>query len=78
MALPPTVELDVSSILKMGNFEVNKAPFQTYCELLASSIDRKCINVYDVGLVNMSAQHNNPANVNNWNRDRKSIYIVAK
>ena len=77
LTLPPTVDLDVSLILKMDNTEENTAPFQKYCELLATSIDKQSINVYDVGLVNQNAEHNNPANQNNWNRDRKSIYIVA-
>jgi hypothetical protein len=78
LILPPAVDLDVSSIiLKVDDFMGTKSPFQSYCELLASAIDKENINIYDVGLVNQSAEHNNPANQNNWNRDRKSIYIVA-
>ena len=78
LILPPTISLDVSSILQISNYsDTTKRPFQSYCELLATSMDKQHINVYDVGLVNRNAQHNNPANQNNWNRDRKSIYIVA-
>ena len=78
LALPPIIELDVSSILRRtDNAGQYKAPFQSYCELLASSLDRENIRVHDVGLVNQNAQHDNPANQFNWNRERKSIYIVA-
>lgn len=77
LTLPPAVELDVSSILQIPNIDASKVPFQRYCELLATSVDKPKINVYDVGLVNQNAEHSNAANQNNWNRDRKSIYIVA-
>lgn len=78
LTLPPFIELDVSSILqRTENTETYKAPFQCYCELLASSLDRENVRVHDVGLVNQNAQHDNAANRFNWNRERKSIYIVA-
>lgn len=72
LTLPPSLDLDVSSILQAEN-----SKFQSYCELLSTSINRESVQVYDVGLVNQSAEHNNPANQYNWNRERKSIYIVA-
>jgi len=78
LALPPTVELDVASVLKPGGKRnESKGPFESYCQLLSTAVERDNIDVYDVGLVNNSAQHNNAANADNWNRDRKSIYIVA-
>jgi hypothetical protein len=77
LALPPTTELDVSSILHVSTSETTKAPFQCYCELLATALDKKHVSVFDVGLVNQNTEHDNQANQNNWNRDRKSIYIVA-
>ena len=75
LALPPTVELDVASVLdpSVGS----EGPFEQYCGLLATAIQRDNIDVMDVGLVNNSAQHDNAANLGNWNRDRKSIFIVA-
>lgn len=85
LALPPTIELDVASALRgsgsgcarEGDMNGSKGPFEAYCDLLSTAIQRDNVKVLDVGLVNNSAQHNNAANHDNWNRDRKSIYIVA-
>ena len=81
---PPTIDLDVASVLQPDDGAttkrkryISKGPFEQYSELLSTAIQRDNVKVVDVGLVNNSAQHNNPANHDNWNRDRKSIYIVA-
>eukprot|EP00978_Attheya_sp_CCMP212_P020052 scaffold57009_cov50-Attheya_sp.AAC.1 len=72
LTLPPTVKLDVSGIMS------EPKPFPSYCQLLASSLEqRDVVQVLEMGLIHESVQHNNRANQNNWNRDRKSIYIVA-
>mmetsp|Transcript_12077 Transcript_12077/g.24879 ORF Transcript_12077/g.24879 Transcript_12077/m.24879 type:complete len:558 (-) Transcript_12077:99-1772(-) len=88
LTLPPAIELDVASILFKSDSndgsqcyvspsDQQKAPFESYCDLLATTLQRDSIEVLDSGLVNNSAQHNNPANAENWNRGRKSIFIVA-
>ena len=59
-----------------GNIKGSKGTFESYCDLLSTAVERDNIKVLDVGLVNSSAQHDN-ANRDNWNRDRKSISIVA-
>jgi hypothetical protein len=66
----------VASVLQ-SNDKGKKGPFETYCELLATAVERDNVEVFDVGLINNSAKHDNEANAMNWNRDRKSIYIVA-
>ena len=85
LALPPTMYLDVSSLLQKGD-DVKKiegrehksrGAFEGYCHLLGTALQRDTVNVIDVGLINSSAQHNNAANRDNWNRHRKSILIVA-
>jgi hypothetical protein len=77
---PPTVALDVSGILEAVR------PFGTYCDLLATSIQRSVVAIEETGLTNQHAipetkkQHqsgNQQQHVNNWNRERKSVYIVA-
>ena len=71
LALPPTVELDVATI------EEEKSLFEGYCNLLATSIQMKNIQVIGVGLKNSAASLNNKANHDNWNAGRKAIFIVA-
>lgn len=77
LTLPPSVDFDVSSIFQTTKSKITTTPFQSYCKLLATSIERKDTMIYDVGLVNQSVMHNNPANHHNWNRERKSVYIIA-
>eukprot|EP00580_Thalassiosira_gravida_P013435 CAMPEP_0201683084 /NCGR_PEP_ID=MMETSP0494-20130426/51941_1 /ASSEMBLY_ACC=CAM_ASM_000839 /TAXON_ID=420259 /ORGANISM="Thalassiosira gravida, Strain GMp14c1" /LENGTH=455 /DNA_ID=CAMNT_0048166853 /DNA_START=224 /DNA_END=1591 /DNA_ORIENTATION=+ len=74
LTLPPTIELDVASVLQMKG---DSGPFASYCDLLSTAVERDNVEVLDVGLVNNFAQHDNAANHGNWNRDRKSIFIVA-
>ena len=64
---PPLMEIDVSNVLH------SERPFDAYCTLLSSSIQRKHINIIDTGLTNERAQHQK----GNWNNGRKSIYIVS-
>ena len=85
LALPPTMNLDVSSVLNKddddeeihGEEKKSRRLFEGYCHLLGTAVQRDTVEVFDVGLINTSAQHNNAANHDNWNRDRKSIFIVA-
>lgn len=74
LPLPPTYDLDVSSALAV-NGDTN--PWECYVNLLSSAIERENVGVFDVGLVNGAAQHDNAANRDNWNRDRKSMFIIA-
>ena len=79
---PPSVYLDVSGILDTDR------PFGSYCDLLATSIQRSTITVEETGLTNshmtkkqkklqQQASQQTLQQANNWNRERKSIYIVA-
>ena len=86
LTLPPTMYLDVSSILQrdyvdeeiQGREETKcNGPFERYCHLLGTAVQRDSVKVFDAGFVNSLAQHNNAANHDNWNRDRKSIFIIA-
>ncbi|KAL3771618.1 hypothetical protein ACHAW5_006645 [Stephanodiscus triporus] len=85
LTLPPTMYLDVSSLLQKDDDDKeiedtehkSRGPFEGYCHLLGTALQRDTVKVIDVGLINSSAQHNNAANRDNWNRDRKSILIVA-
>jgi len=65
---PPSVDVDVSGILHSNN------PFNLYCELLSASLEQKSVKVFDTGLVNEKARHQQ----GNWNNCRKAIYIVAE
>ncbi len=72
---PPTVSLQVAGILSTHR------PFGTYCELLSTSIQRTSVQVEETGLTNSHMKPkqkiDNKQELNNWNRDRKSMYIVA-
>ncbi|KAL9181527.1 hypothetical protein ACHAXT_010332 [Thalassiosira profunda] len=72
LVLPPTVELDVGLVM-----QTSEGPFESYCHLLGTAVERDNVEVRDVGLFNSAARHDNAANRDNWNRDRKSIFIVA-
>lgn len=67
---PPLLHLDVSTILHEEN------PFGAYCRLLATSIQRDRVMVQETSLTN-SHGGKQKDQANNWNQDRKSIYIVA-
>jgi hypothetical protein len=79
---PPSVSLGVSGILNTDR------PFGSYCDLLATSIQRNTISVEETGLTNshmtkrqkkqqQTTTQQTLQQANNWNRERKSIYIVA-
>ncbi len=76
---PPTIILDISGILQ------TKQPFGSYCQLLSTSIQRQSVVVQETGLTNnhmvvgakQQSKQTNKQEANNWNRDRKSMYIVA-
>mmetsp|Transcript_11596 Transcript_11596/g.16913 ORF Transcript_11596/g.16913 Transcript_11596/m.16913 type:complete len:262 (-) Transcript_11596:1806-2591(-) len=63
---PPSVEIDVSGILDSDK------PFDTYCNLLSTTLQRN-VRVVETGLVNDKAAHQK----GNWNNGRKLIYIIA-
>lgn len=73
LALPPTIELDLS----VAFLNKTKAPFDCYCGMLASAIERDSVQIIDSGLTNTNAHYDNDANRDNWNAQRKSLYIVA-
>jgi hypothetical protein len=64
----PMVRLDVSNVL-----EANR-PFDMYCNLLSTTLERNEIRLVETGLVGNEPQHQNGRN---WNRNRKSIFIIA-
>jgi len=64
---PPFIQMDVSNVLD------SEKPFDTYCTLLSTSIERKNVSIINTGLVNDKARHQK----GNWNFGRKSIYIVS-
>ena len=75
----PTKVLDVSNILQTDQ------PFGSYCQLLSTSIQLDNVVVQETGLTNnhmlvgakSKTKQTNKQEANNWNRDRKSMYIVA-
>lgn len=73
LSLPPTVELNLIAAFS----DENKTAFDCYCDLLASAIDRDSVRVVNSGLTNINAHYNNDANRDNWNAQRKSLFIVA-
>lgn len=73
LTLPPTIDLDLS-VAFLNN---TKAPFDCYCGMLASAIERDSVQIIDSGLTNTNAHYDNDANRDNWNAQRKSLYIVA-
>ena len=65
---PPTALMDVSNVLAQDN------PFQSYCRLLADTIQRNNVHLQEE--TRLVANHQETQG-NNWNNARKSIYIVA-
>lgn len=63
----PSVKIDVSGVLD------SEKPFEFYCSLLATTIQRDEVTLVNSGLVNEKAEHQK----NNWNNERKSLFIVA-
>jgi hypothetical protein len=65
----PVTNRDVSRIIQSDN------PFASYCDLLSTTIERETVQRFETGLKNTESIRREHGN--NWNRDRKSIYIVA-
>ena len=73
LTLPPTIDMNLTAAF----LDESKAPFDCYCDMLSRAIERKNVKIYDSGLTNANAKHDNDANRDNWNAQRKSLYIVA-
>ena len=65
----PVTKRDVSNVLQSGD------PFASYCNLLSTTIDRQSVQIFETGLKNTESFRREHGN--NWNRGRKSTYIVA-
>ncbi|CAB9525414.1 expressed unknown protein [Seminavis robusta] len=75
---PPTVMLDMAPLMKDHQQQhEEETPLPRYCRALAATIqDTQEVRVVDSGLTNQ--QHlTAPKDSNNWNRFRKSLFIVA-
>ena len=67
---PPTIMMDVSAVLPSND------PFGTYCQIISTTIQQpQTIELHHTGLLS-DAKHANTRK-ENWNCERKSIYIVA-
>jgi len=83
LILPPIIALEISDI-----FLKREQPFLAYCNLLKTSIQRSNVLVGKTDLNNKhdaygnkSKNHNRRKNknqTNNWNSERKLVYIVAR
>ena len=83
-SLPPLIpravtRLDVSPITKILTTNNIKSddidPFESYCNLLSKAIERDEKHLFESGLENTHAKSRQ--HESNWNRGRKSIFIVA-
>lgn len=73
LTLPPTIDLNLTAAF----LDESKAPFDCYCDMLSTAIERENVKIIESGLTNADAHHDNDANRDNWNAQRKSLYIVA-
>lgn len=73
LTLPPTLDMNLTEAF----LDESKAPFDCYCDMLSKAIERDHVQICESGLMNANAHHDNDANRDNWNAQRKSIYIVA-
>lgn len=64
---PPSIGLDVSGVME------SESPFDTYCNLLSSTVQRTHITLQDSNLVSNPARHQ----TDNWNSNRKSVFIIG-
>ncbi|KAK1744932.1 hypothetical protein QTG54_004223 [Skeletonema marinoi] len=72
LTLPPTIEMNLTEAF----LDKSKAPFDCYVDMLSKAIERDNVKVCESGLTT-NAFHDNDANRDNWNAQRKSLYIVA-
>ncbi|OEU18485.1 hypothetical protein FRACYDRAFT_268324 [Fragilariopsis cylindrus CCMP1102] len=90
LILPPQLILDVSDVFLKREEE---RPFLSYCNLLKTSIQRSHVLLEETDLKNNheddtknennkskknSHKNKNKHQANNWNNERKSVYIVAR
>ena len=69
---PPQLSLDVSSVLDSDR------PFETYCELLSTALDRSNIRIEENNLVNNKRSGSKRQHTDsNWNSGRKSTLIIG-
>jgi hypothetical protein len=73
LTLPPTIDLNLTAAF----LDESKAPFVCYCDMLSTAIERVNVKIIESGLTNTNAHHDNDANRDNWNAQRKSLYIIA-
>jgi hypothetical protein len=67
----PYLSLDVSSVLESDR------PFDAYCELLSTALDRQNVRLEENHLVNKKKGGNRHADSRNWNSGRKSTFIIG-
>eukprot|EP00574_Skeletonema_japonicum_P006245 CAMPEP_0201725260 /NCGR_PEP_ID=MMETSP0593-20130828/8710_1 /ASSEMBLY_ACC=CAM_ASM_000672 /TAXON_ID=267983 /ORGANISM="Skeletonema japonicum, Strain CCMP2506" /LENGTH=403 /DNA_ID=CAMNT_0048216611 /DNA_START=100 /DNA_END=1308 /DNA_ORIENTATION=- len=63
LTLPPAVDMNLTEAF----LDESRAPFDCYCDMLSKAIERDNVKIYDSGLVNNDAHHDNDANRDNWN-----------
>ena len=69
---PPQLSLDVSSVLDSDR------PFETYCELLSTALDRSNVRIEENNLVNNKRSGSKRQHTDsNWNSERKSTLIIG-
>ena len=68
---PPQTFISTSQILQ------SEKPFDTYCQLLANTIQAENTQVVQTNLINDHANETTQQQTNNWNSSRKSNYIVV-
>ena len=74
---PPTQLLNVSAVVAAKQQQKqngNASCYSVYCHLLSGAIQQETVNLYETGLTN---PNHCPAQKDNWNSNRKSIYIIA-
>ena len=74
----PITSLDVSHIMSTTTTTARSGddPFETYCKALSTTIELNKTHIYKSKL-DRTDSHHQDKHMNNWNRNRKSIYIVA-
>eukprot|EP00984_Skeletonema_dohrnii_P031787 scaffold24773_cov131-Skeletonema_dohrnii-CCMP3373.AAC.3 len=72
LTLPPTIEMNLTEAF----LDKSKAPFDCYVDMLSKAVERDNVKICQSGLTT-NAFHDNDANRDNWNAQRKSLYIVA-
>lgn len=71
LAKPPVFQMDVSKVLNSEN------PFDAYCSLLSETLQRDHVRLMETGLKNDKDKTQHQENCMNWNRGRRTVYIIA-